>query len=54
MNEIAIRQFVEMTEKYIARHKSDMDQNDLDRITELYEDLSAELSRQQLFDELYH
>jgi hypothetical protein len=54
MNEIAIRHFVEMTEKYIRQNKNSMDQSDLNQVTELYEDLSAELSRQQLFDELYH
>ncbi len=54
MNEIAIRHFVEMTEKFIRQHKNEMDPQDLDRVTELYEDLSAELSRQQVFDDLYH
>ena len=54
MNEIAIRHFVEMTENYIRQNRSSMEASDLEHVTELYEDLCAELSRQQLFDDLYH
>ncbi len=54
MNEIAIQHFVEMTEKFIRQNKDSMDHSDLKSVTELYEDLNAELSRQRLFDELYH
>lgn len=54
MNEIAIQQYVEKTEEYIRKHRNDMDQNELDSVTELYNDLADELSRQQLFDDLYN
>ncbi len=54
MNEIYIRQFVKLTEDYIRRHREDLDQRDLEKVTELYEDLSLELSRQQLIDDLNH
>lgn len=54
MNEIAIRQFVEQTEEYIRLYRKSMDQRELDSVTELYDDLTAELERQRLFDELYN
>jgi hypothetical protein len=54
MNEIAIRQFVEQTEEYIRLYRKTMDQKELDNVSELYDDLTAELDRQQLFDELYN
>lgn len=54
MNEIAIRQFVELTEQYIKQNREHFDQKDLEQVSELYEDLATELARQQLFDELYH
>ncbi len=54
MNEIAIQQFVKETEEYIRLHSKNMDQRELDSVSELYDDLTAELARQRLFDELYN
>jgi hypothetical protein len=54
MNEIAIRQFVEQTEEYLRLYRNTLDQRELDNVSELYDDLTAELDRQQLFDELYN
>lgn len=54
MNEINIQRFLELTEEFIRTNKSSLDKRDLDKVTELYEDLSSEASRQQLFDDLYH
>jgi hypothetical protein len=54
MNEIAIQQFVEQTEEYIRLYRKNMDQRELDSVSELYDDLTAELQRQRLFDELYN
>lgn len=54
MNEINISQFPELTEEFIRTNKKSLDKCDLDEVTELYEDLSSEVSRQQLFDDLYH
>ena len=53
MNEIAIAEFVRETEEYIRAHRASLDHHELVCVTELYEDLTAELDRQQLFDELY-
>ena len=53
MNEIAIRQFVEETEAYLKQNRRDLDPNELAEVSELYDDLSIELARQQLADELY-
>ena len=54
MNEIDIQQFVKLTEEFISTHKHSLEKRDLEKVTELYDDLSMELSRQQLFDDLYH
>ena len=54
MNEINIKKFVEMTEEYLRQHQQELSSSDLDNVNELYDDLTAELSRQQLFDDLYH
>ncbi len=54
MNEIAIRQFVEQTEEYLRLYRKSMNQRELDSVSELYDDLTAELERQRLFDELYN
>lgn len=54
MNEIAIRQFVEDTEEYIRLNRNCLNAVELDNVNELYEDLSAELERQTLFDDLYN
>ena len=54
MNEIAIRQFVEQTEEYMRLYRKNLDQKELDSVSELYDDLTAELERQRLFDELYN
>lgn len=54
MNEIAIRQFVEQTAEYIRLYQKNLNQRELDSVSELYDDLCAELERQQLFDELYN
>jgi hypothetical protein len=54
MNEIAIQQFVEQTEEYIRLYRKNMDQRELDSVSELYDDLTAELQRQRLFYELYN
>jgi len=53
MNEIAIRQFVEQTATYLRRNQECLDPVELDSVTELYQDLTMELERQQLFDDLY-
>ena len=53
MNEIAIRQFVEQTADYLQRHQDCLEPAELDSVTELYQDLTSELERQQLFDDLY-
>lgn len=54
MNEINIKKFLQVTEEYLRQHQQDLSPSDLDSVNELYEDLSAELSRQQMFDDLYH
>ena len=54
MNEIDIQQFLDLTEEFIRQNKHNLDKQDLDKVTELYDDLASELSRQQLFDDLYH
>ncbi len=54
MNEIAIRQFVEQTEEYLRLYRKSMNQREMDSVSELYDDLTAELERQRLFDELYN
>lgn len=54
MNEIDVELFVRLTEDYIRKHSHNLDKRDLDRVSELYDDLSQELSRQQLIDDLYH
>jgi uncharacterized protein YlaN (UPF0358 family) len=54
MNEIAIRQFVEDTEEYIRLNRHCLDPVELDNVSELYEDLAAELERRSLFDDLYN
>ena len=53
MNEIAIAEFVRETEEFIRTHRASLDHHELNCVNELYEDLTAELDRQQLFDELY-
>ncbi len=54
MNEINIKKFLELTEEYLSNNHQDLSPADLDSVNELYDDLTAELSRQQLFDDLYH
>ena len=54
MNEIDIQQFVKLTEDFIRKNRSQLSTQDLEKVTELYDDLSQELCRQQLFDDLYH
>ena len=54
MNEINIKKFVELTEEYLRRNHQELSPSDLDSVNEHYDDLTAELSRQQLFDDLYH
>ena len=54
MNEINIKKFLQVTEEYLRQHQQDLSPSDLDSVNELYEDLAAELSRQQMFDDLYH
>ena len=54
MNEIDIQQFLRLTEEFIKNNRSSLDKRDLDKVTELYEDLSHEWSRQQMYDDLYH
>ena len=54
MNEINIKKFLELTEEYLRQNHQELSPSDLDSVNELYDDLTAELSRQQLFDDLYH
>lgn len=54
MNEIAMQYFVELTEEFMRKNAKDLDPADLDRVAELYEDLTSELSRQLMFDDLYN
>ena len=54
MNLVNIQQFLDMTEEYLRDNHEELSPNELADVTELYDDLSLELSRQQLFDELYN
>mgnify|MGYP006899567101 FL=1 len=54
MNEVNIQEFFEQTEEYLRVNQRDMSQEELDSVTELYEDLALELDRQQLMYDLYH
>lgn len=54
MNEVYIKNFLELTEEFLQKNRDNLSQTELDSVTELYEDLTAEFSRQQLYDELYH
>ncbi len=54
MNEVNIKKFLEQTEEYLKNNQQDMSPQELDNITELYDDLSHELQRQQLVFDLYH
>jgi len=54
MNEIAIAEFVEQTGKFIRTNRHQMEPRELASVTELCQDLPAELERQRLFDELYN
>ncbi|MDJ0832900.1 MAG: hypothetical protein QNJ69_05220 [Gammaproteobacteria bacterium] len=53
MNEINIKKFLALTEEYLRQNQQELSAADLDSVNELYDDLTAELSRQQLFDDLY-
>jgi hypothetical protein len=54
MNEINIKKFVELTEEYLRHNSDQLSELELESVNELYDDLSHELARQQVFDELYH
>ena len=54
MNEIDIQHFLKLTEEFIRENQNSLDQRDLDKVTELYDDLAHEWSRQQMYDDLYH
>ena len=53
MNETNIAQFIRETEEYLRIYHQHLSQSELDRVTELYEDLNNELARQQQPDDLY-
>lgn len=54
MNEVNIANFLELTEQYLRLNGNDLSDREWEDVNELYEDLSAELHRQQLFDDLYN
>lgn len=53
MNETNIEQFIAQTEEYLRVNHQFLSKNELERVSELYEDLNTELARQQLNEDLY-
>ena len=54
MNEVNIAKFLQLTEEYLRCNGNSLSERERENVNELYEDLSAEYHRQQLFDELYN
>ena len=52
MNEMIIQNFINETEEYLRVNHQHLSQSELDRITELYEDLNNELARQEMREDL--
>ena len=53
MNEMIIQNFINKTEEYLRINHQQLTRSELERFSELYEDLNNELARQQLRDDLH-